>query len=1098
MPKIGELDLLPVPGWAAYPSYFISAGGLGYLILSWLMYYISQYLPLGTSMDNFSGAQFLAVDTAQPDPYDLPPDDWASTRLFTIAGDLEDIISQINAGQYPGIKDFYIDTPIAQQARREIRNNLGDGAGTTRPFGRIGFFYNWDAFYPRLEKLIKAPIRPPAMRFGGEGRILTTDQGAGRRHFFIISSLAGGTGSSCFLDLAATLRYLHRQSFPHEKWVIIGVFTLAEVLAVDVKVEQEVKRTRMRANTYAALKELNHFLSDNLFAARYGREGIGVRVPEAADDSPLFDRVFLVDTPNQDQRPLSGRMEVAQFLAQSLLLLGLTPLCHGFFQRLVDSAALDVFIRQSPEDPPNVVKEKQLSLYSSLGLSTLALPIPQLLEYAQYRLARLLFNQIFPREAGAIAEDEAGSDQLAQASGLTDRQLEAAFINCLPSVLPDENGRFDQIRQANNPQEELRRQGQLLENLNSDQIRTEANKIGNIVYQRVFPADGGGPLREELDRRPLSQVVVLIRGLINDLTAYRQRLEDELATAEIQANAREAPGGVRSFQPGIFENQRFQNNLGVLEAEWQNWWAHLPGYGSRFVNRHEGLLRESIDLLQLAQTNAQIILVWPSKIALVNRLITTLNRWQDDYDRQQSYLSLIQADIFAREKDGEEKINKTFISRFRVLALTPGEYFDNIFTPQLGDLQGLISGWSADLQKEGLPLGSGRQPLPSGWPSLARNTLVEALYQYCREKTGGRVVDPDQEITAASEYYQVGLDHELFRPTDRPSPFYGVVQDWKQQAQISILLRAAPETSGYVISGCRTEAGASNSWNDSLKMSGLSLVSGGAPNQAALLTLYLGFHLHSIAWMENWFKNAYIPQKRQGALLHLFNDDLQDLMVEPYRDWLGLPDQNAAEQIVQEANTLLLIQFHSSTIHGSGSQEILYLGEEAVLASLPERLKGFFFREIPQPQIYDRANLNELFQNPRLISALKAALTDRGITWDAHVSTNKLIQSAIDNNLLLAQGTLFYFDQALYFRFKGVIEEFCQTFFQQAPTLVLREITRPEFIQELTRNEPLCRWITKKLLTALIDPIRRDVTRQRYWNRQFPDFLSQVLDLHLP
>ncbi len=29
MNKVGEMDLLPVPGWEAPPTYFISAGGLG-------------------------------------------------------------------------------------------------------------------------------------------------------------------------------------------------------------------------------------------------------------------------------------------------------------------------------------------------------------------------------------------------------------------------------------------------------------------------------------------------------------------------------------------------------------------------------------------------------------------------------------------------------------------------------------------------------------------------------------------------------------------------------------------------------------------------------------------------------------------------------------------------------------------------------------------------------------------------------------------------------------------------------------------------------------------------------------------------------------
>ncbi len=100
----------------------------------------------------------------------------------------------------------------------------------------------------------------------------------------------------------------------------------------------------MKANSYAALMELNHFLRENRFHARYGRHADAeIVVPTENDKTMLFDQVFLVDTPNQDNQPLSGRREVATLLARSLMLLGLTRVGKAFLARHIDHSAMLIF-----------------------------------------------------------------------------------------------------------------------------------------------------------------------------------------------------------------------------------------------------------------------------------------------------------------------------------------------------------------------------------------------------------------------------------------------------------------------------------------------------------------------------------------------------------------------------------------------------------------------------------------------------------------------------------------------------------------------------------------------------------------------------------
>ena len=183
MIKVGELDLLPVPGWQAPPTYFISAGGLGYEALSWQMHYIKEYLPEGIGMEDFTAARFMAIDTAPPDKDDLPAEDWAEKNLIRLFGNLGQIIDEeVDKGLFPGIPEFYEDTDVARLIRHEV-GDLKDGAGTTRPFGRIGFFYNWEALYESLRALLNSDISSQEMRFGKTFEIINQSS----RHFFIIS-----------------------------------------------------------------------------------------------------------------------------------------------------------------------------------------------------------------------------------------------------------------------------------------------------------------------------------------------------------------------------------------------------------------------------------------------------------------------------------------------------------------------------------------------------------------------------------------------------------------------------------------------------------------------------------------------------------------------------------------------------------------------------------------------------------------------------------------------------------------------------------------------------------------------------------------------
>jgi hypothetical protein len=80
---------------------------------------------------------------------------------------------------------------------------------------------------------------------------------------------------------------------------IVGIFFLPDVL--EAEITSDLQRRRIRANAYAALKELNHFQETQSFKALYPSE------QRELPDTPYapFDFIFLVGRTNRDGRSLA-------------------------------------------------------------------------------------------------------------------------------------------------------------------------------------------------------------------------------------------------------------------------------------------------------------------------------------------------------------------------------------------------------------------------------------------------------------------------------------------------------------------------------------------------------------------------------------------------------------------------------------------------------------------------------------------------------------------------------------------------------------------------------------------------------------------------
>ena len=122
-----------------------------------------------------------------------------------------------------------------------------DGADQIRLIGRLAFYTSIFKIRPTLENYVRvlADWLEGLKKKESNGATTTIDT-------FIIGSLAGGTGSSMFNDVAAAVHYVLKQRGYFDPQVT-GIFLTADAFLQ--RINEEFLKNRIKANTFAALAE---------------------------------------------------------------------------------------------------------------------------------------------------------------------------------------------------------------------------------------------------------------------------------------------------------------------------------------------------------------------------------------------------------------------------------------------------------------------------------------------------------------------------------------------------------------------------------------------------------------------------------------------------------------------------------------------------------------------------------------------------------------------------------------------------------------------------------------------------------------------------
>jgi hypothetical protein len=219
----------------------------------------------------------LSIDGADPDTPALQTSEGKPVALDPMT---ERFLIQVsNSANLIGDTNEHIaewwppDTPVSA---------ITAGATQIRPRGRLGFFAKYIEIITALENIISKVTNTRTLAELDDLGLRRSDRLG--MDVYILSSLAGGTGSGMLLDVAFNIRKLCDATTN-----VTGVLVLPRIFNKDPGIRQ-------KPNAYAALKEIEFFMKirqGQSFTMNYGGDS-AVQVT-----SPPFDLAFLVDGLNE-------------------------------------------------------------------------------------------------------------------------------------------------------------------------------------------------------------------------------------------------------------------------------------------------------------------------------------------------------------------------------------------------------------------------------------------------------------------------------------------------------------------------------------------------------------------------------------------------------------------------------------------------------------------------------------------------------------------------------------------------------------------------------------------------------------------------------
>lgn len=273
------------------PTIVIGLGGTGKEVVLRLRHRVVQRYG---RLDSLPCVRYLYLDTdTTPQTqqlYDLKSED---DRLYSLVRVQRSERVELNVN-IPSYLERFKNNPSAHRYITEwfedqghlSKLDISKGAGQIRMASRLAFFNKIGEVEGRLNGVMKELFTPEiAQKIDKMG----FDYDANNLVIYVVASTAGGTGSGTFIDMGFLLRKVLRDRSYQANGVLVmpGAFS------------NYSGYTRMQSNTYACLKELNHYSYGNYFQVDWSGHDPMALMP------PPYHIIYMMDNQNEQHVALS-------------------------------------------------------------------------------------------------------------------------------------------------------------------------------------------------------------------------------------------------------------------------------------------------------------------------------------------------------------------------------------------------------------------------------------------------------------------------------------------------------------------------------------------------------------------------------------------------------------------------------------------------------------------------------------------------------------------------------------------------------------------------------------------------------------------------
>jgi Tubulin like len=437
----GKAEIKPLQEAPVKPTIIIGVGGSGGdVLLRIRKRFFEKYGPLS----HFPIVSYLWLDTDATEK-DVGAGIFTehiafapSEKLMTTIPDTTRITNDLN--QYPHVKRWFY--PGLTKLK-----TMTEGAGQIRAYSRLGFFEHY------------TQIRNAIINAGSVVRNIENIKTVRERHHletnianlqvFIVFSLAGGTGSGMFLDLA----FLVKDIFRGTALTTIGCLLMPGLF--------NPNEDRVFANGYAALKELEYYSYENDFDVEWPGE------PLRSIPGPPFSYTYLIDRTNHASNNVDfATREIIFNMVAENIFKDFTQGNFAGYKRGVrvnlDQYMVDQFaFRHLNEHRESIIDQKFITRYSSFGMASITVPADRIEQACAYKL-------------GAEVVDHWG--RLSNSEFNAARLTEIVLTDILPSI---------RLFEGNLPVQGTIEQRHDLQNALLDDGRKQGQKIQNLITQAV-------------------------------------------------------------------------------------------------------------------------------------------------------------------------------------------------------------------------------------------------------------------------------------------------------------------------------------------------------------------------------------------------------------------------------------------------------------------------------------------------------------------------------------------------------------------------------------------------------------------------------------